>query len=58
MGSGKLLKITAKNASEKNIYIQSCKINGKPWKQFWFNHRDMEEGGTIEFVMGATALKN
>ncbi len=57
LGNGKLLKITAKNASEKNIYIQSCKINGKPWKQFWFNHSDIANGGTIEFVMGDKPVK-
>ena len=52
MGNGKVLKITAKNASEKNIYIRSCKINGKPWSKFWFTHNDIANGGTIEFVMG------
>ena len=58
MGNGKLLKITAKNASEKNIYIRSCKINGKPWKQCWFKHSDIKNGGTIEFVMGDKPLIN
>jgi len=58
MGNGKLLKILSKNAGEENIYIQSCKINGKEWKQFWFNHSDIENGATIEFVMGNTPVKN
>lgn len=49
--NGKLLKITDKNPSEKNIYIQSCKINGKPWNQFWFSHSDIKNGGTIELIM-------
>ncbi len=52
MGNGKSLRIVSKNASDKNIYIQSCKINGKPWTKFWFTHQEIENGGTIEFVMG------
>jgi predicted alpha-1,2-mannosidase len=52
LGNGKLLKITAKNASDKIVYIQSCKINGKQWKQAWFTHDEIKNGGTIEFVMG------
>lgn len=56
LGNGKKLTITSKNASDKNIYIQSCKINGKTWKKFWFNHKEIENGGTIEFVMGEKPL--
>src|SRR5699024_7376067 len=52
LGNGRELKITSKNASQKNIYIQSVKINGKPWNKFWFTHQDIANGGTIEFVMG------
>ena len=52
LGNGKKVKITAENASEKNIYVQSCKINGQQWDKFWFSHQDIENGGTIEFVMG------
>lgn len=56
LGNGKTLTITSKNASDKNIYIQSCKINGKTWDKFWFTHQDIENGGTIEFVMGDKAV--
>lgn len=56
LGNGKILTITSKNASDKNIYIQSCKINGKTWDKFWFTHQDIENGGTIEFVMGDTPI--
>jgi predicted alpha-1,2-mannosidase len=52
LGNGKELKISSKNASDKNIYIQSCKINGEAWNKFWFTHQEIENGGTIEFVMG------
>lgn len=54
LGNGKTLAVLANNASEKNIYIQSCKINGKEWNSSIFRHRDIAEGGTIEFVLSET----
>ncbi len=56
LGNGKLLTITSKNASDKNIYIQSCKINGKDWNKSWFTHEEIANGGTIEFIMGEKAI--
>jgi predicted alpha-1,2-mannosidase len=50
--NGKQVVITAKNASEKNIYIQSCLLNGKPLNNCWFRHGDIADGATFEFVMG------
>ena len=50
--NGKHLEITAKNASEKNIYIQSCLLNGKPFNNCWFRHSDIANGASFEFVMG------
>ncbi len=44
---------TSSSASPNNSYIQSCKINGKAWSKFWFTHKDIENGGSIEFVIGA-----
>lgn len=43
--NGKKITIIAKNASEKNIYVQSCKLNGKPLGNNWFRHRDIAGGG-------------
>lgn len=50
--NGKQVVITAKNADEKHIYIQSCRFNGKPFNNCWFRHNDIVNGATIEFVMG------
>src|SRR5690606_4124831 len=35
-GRGKTFVIEAKNASRKNIYVQSAKLNGKTLDAFWF----------------------
>lgn len=50
--NGKQVVITAKNAGEKNIYVQSCRFKGKPFNNCWFRHSDIADGATIEFVMG------
>ncbi|RZK68228.1 MAG: glycoside hydrolase family 92 protein [Pedobacter sp.] len=52
MANGKQVVIIAKNASEKNIYVQSCKLNGKPYNRSWFRHADIANGASFEFVMG------
>ncbi len=46
------LVITAENASEENIYIQSAMLNGEPLEVPWFRHGDIVGGGTLDFVMG------
>lgn len=50
LSGGKTLVITA-NASEKNIYIKSCKVNGKPWNKAIISHSDIAGGGTIEMEL-------
>jgi putative alpha-1,2-mannosidase len=58
LDNGKFLEIKANNASSKNKYIQSAKLNGQPLNQAWFNHSDIADGGTIEFEMGPVANKS
>jgi predicted alpha-1,2-mannosidase len=55
LGNGKTLTITAKNLSDKAIYIKSCKINGKVWTSSIFRHKDIANGGTIEFELAEQA---
>lgn len=51
---GKELKVIARNVSDKNRYIQSAFLNGKPLNNTWFRHNEIKNGGTLEFVMGDT----
>ncbi|MDP4275800.1 MAG: glycoside hydrolase family 92 protein, partial [Bacteroidota bacterium] len=51
LGNGKKLIIRAENASDKNIYIKSCNINGKIWTSSIFRHKDIANGGTITLVL-------
>lgn len=41
--------ITIKGGSEKNIYIRSLKVNGKPHESTWVNWDDISNGATFEF---------
>ncbi|MBS1800047.1 MAG: GH92 family glycosyl hydrolase [Acidobacteria bacterium] len=49
---GKKFNIIAKNASAKNIYIQSAKLNGAPLTAPRVTHKAIMQGGTLEFTMG------
>ncbi len=50
--NGKTFTVLASNASAKNIYIQSAALNGKPLDKPWIRHKDITEGGVLEFTMG------
>lgn len=50
--NGQQFIITAENLSEKNTYITSASLNGKPLDQAWFKHEDIQNGGQLNFVMG------
>ena len=49
---GKPFVIRAMNVSERNIYIQSAKLNGKAYNKSFLTHDDLMKGGELIFVMG------
>ncbi|MFC5441508.1 GH92 family glycosyl hydrolase [Rhodanobacter ginsenosidimutans] len=57
LGNGKLFEIVARNNSDRNIYIQSASLNGKPWTKPWFSHVDIANGATLVLTMGPTPNK-
>lgn len=40
------------DSSYKSIYIQSAKLNGKPWSKNWLTHDFFIEGGVLELELG------
>jgi predicted alpha-1,2-mannosidase len=52
MGNGKVLEIVARNNSDRNRYIQSATLNGKPWHKPWFSQADIADGATLVLTMG------
>lgn len=51
--SGKKFVIKANNNSNKNRYIQSIKLNGKPLNKLWIYHSEVAKGGILELEMGS-----
>ena len=52
LSNGKTFTMIAENLSEKNIYIQSVKLNGKDWTQPFLPYSELKDGGTIVYRMG------
>jgi predicted alpha-1,2-mannosidase len=52
MPSGKVMKIVAKNNNKRNLYIQSVKLNGRPYTKVFIDHETLQQGGELEFEMG------
>ena len=52
VNDGNTFTITAKNFSEKNVYIRSVTLNGQPLKKPFIRHEDIINGGELEFEMG------
>jgi predicted alpha-1,2-mannosidase len=57
VGSGKTFVINAINNSEKNIYIQSAKLNGEVISRTWITQKEIMNGGKLVFEMGPAPNK-
>lgn len=57
VGGGKTFTVVAKNNSDKNIYVQSARLNGKTLKNSYVDFNDIRRGGTLELVMGPKPSK-
>ena len=56
--NGKDFIIQAPANSEKNIYIQDARLNGQAYGKNWIGHSVIQQGGSIQFTMGATPNRN
>lgn len=57
VGGGKTFTVVAKNNSDKNIYVQSARLNGKTLRNSYVDFNDIRHGGTLELVMGPKPSK-
>ncbi len=55
--NGKTFVIRAEDHTPGNIYIQSAKLNGKPYSRSFLNHEDIINGGDLVFKMGPEPSK-
>lgn len=49
--NGNTFTIIAPGASKENCYIESVTLNGKAYNDYKISHKDIMNGGTIEFKM-------
>ena len=52
VGDGKTFSIITKDNSSENIYVQSAKLNGKPYTKSYIMFNDIKKGGVLELQMG------
>lgn len=50
--NGRRFTIRAENASDKNIYVQSARLNGRRLDRSFITHDEIMRGGTLVLVMG------
>lgn len=58
LDNGKTLTITAKNQSQKNVYVERVRINGKLIKGSSITNDDIMNGGDLVFEMRSKPNKN
>ncbi|EHQ25790.1 GH92 family glycosyl hydrolase [Mucilaginibacter paludis] len=56
--NGKTFSVSVKNPGKPNIYIQSVKLNGKPYTKTYITQNDIISGGRLEFIMGTKPNKS
>lgn len=57
LDNGKCIEIKAPKVSDKNCYVQSLKLNGKPYSKLYIKHQDLLDGAVLEFEMGSKPNK-
>jgi predicted alpha-1,2-mannosidase len=52
LGEGRTFRVSAKNNSEANSYVQSVSLNGKALSRSFISHAEIMAGGELVFTMG------
>ncbi len=50
--NGKSIRIVGENASEKNIYVESLRVDGEEWNRPYITHDVLMNGAVLHFTMG------
>ena len=50
--NGKKVVISAAGNSERNRYVQSLLLDGKPYEKNWLSHAGFQKGALLNFTMG------
>ncbi|MDD7886881.1 GH92 family glycosyl hydrolase [Flavivirga sp. 57AJ16] len=52
--NNKTFRITAINFSDENKFVKKVSLNGKPLKRAYITHKEIINGGVLEFIMSRT----
>lgn len=52
VGGGRTFTVVARGNGPDAWYIQSARLDGKPFDRAWLRHAELVRGGTLELVMG------
>jgi len=55
---GKTFTVETENNGKDNIYIQSVRLNGRPYTKSYIRYNDVMSGGVLHFTMGNTPNKD
>lgn len=58
VGNVKFFTISTQNNISGNTYIQSAKLNGKPYNKCYLDYQDIMNGGSLEIVLSSEPNKN
>lgn len=56
--NGKMIKVSVIGNPEKNIYIQSIKLNGTDYSKGYFTYEQLMNGADLEFTLGESPNLN
>ena len=57
LDNGKSFVISAPKVNDKNRYIKSVKLNGEVYTKAYITHKDIMNGGKLEFEMTSSPNK-
>ena len=55
--NGKTFEVKADKVSDKNRYVKSVKLNGKPYTKGYITQQDIMNGGELTFEMTSSPNK-
>lgn len=57
ISDNKSFTVICKKQSDKNVYIQSARLNGEKFNRTYLTHQEIIAGGVLEFTMGSKPNK-
>ena len=57
VGNGKTFTVRAVNNSDKNMYVQSARLNGRAYTKSYIDYADIKAGSTLVLTMGPKPSK-